>query len=67
MVPEQGSSKCSRWHPLPRRRERTHHYGRGWFRAAYKLLSEIPRFQGLEVFPKGIPRPDVFIANIQLR
>jgi len=32
-----------------------------------KLLSEIPRFHGLEVFPKGIPKPDVFVANIQLR
>jgi hypothetical protein len=31
------------------------------------LLTELPRVAGVEIFPKGIPRPDVFLTNIQLR
>lgn len=31
------------------------------------ILKEFPRVQGVEIFPRGIPAPDVFLAKIQLR
>ena len=32
-----------------------------------KLLVELPRFRGIEVFPRGIPKPDIFEAQVTMR
>lgn len=32
-----------------------------------KVLVELPRVRGIEIFPKGIPKPDVFEAQITMR
>jgi hypothetical protein len=29
-----------------------------------KILTDVPRIGGITIFPKGIPRPDLFLAEI---